>query len=134
VISDSTSRLVTNMMRGVVEEEGGTGRLASIAGFSVAGKTGTAQKYDPKTRSYSERIATFTGVLPAERPRLAITVVIDEPQVRPAYGGVLAGPIFSEIGLKSINYLNSRGLIQLDPSTPQQPTSPLAKVPKSGEM
>jgi cell division protein FtsI (penicillin-binding protein 3) len=134
VISDSTSRLVTNMMRGVVEEEGGTGRLASIAGFSVAGKTGTAQKYDPKTRSYSERIATFTGVLPAERPRLAITVVIDEPQVRPAYGGILAGPVFSEIGLKSINYLNSRGLIQLDPSTPQQPTGPLAKVPKSGEM
>ncbi|MFZ9519169.1 MAG: peptidoglycan D,D-transpeptidase FtsI family protein [Silvanigrellaceae bacterium] len=134
VISESTSQLVTNMMRGVVEEEGGTGRLASIAGIAVAGKTGTAQKYDPKTRSYSERIATFTGVLPADHPRLAITVVIDEPQVRPAYGGVLAGPVFSDIGHKAINYLNSRGLIQLDPTTPSQQDNSLAKLPKRGEM
>jgi len=134
VISEDTSRLVTQMMRGVVEEEGGTGRLASIAGFSVAGKTGTAQKYDPKTRSYSERIATFTGVLPADQPQLAITVVIDEPQVRPAYGGILAGPIFSEVGQKAINYLNSRGLIRLDPSMPQPASENLAKnVPTEGK-
>lgn len=124
VISEETSRMVTEMMRGVVEEEGGTGRLASIAGLSVAGKTGTAQKFDPKTRSYSERIATFTGVVPADKPRLAISVVIDEAQVRPAYGGVLAGPVFADIGQKAINYLNSRGLIQLDSNTIQaQPDS-----------
>jgi cell division protein FtsI (penicillin-binding protein 3) len=132
VISPETSRLVTDMMRGVVEEEGGTGRLASISGFSVAGKTGTAQKYDPKTRSYSERIATFTGVVPADQPRLAITVVIDEPQVRPAYGGLLAGPVFSEIGQKAINYLNSRGEIQLESTvTPERPV-PMAKQMPSG--
>ena len=124
--------MVTEMMRGVVEEEGGTGRLASISGLSVAGKTGTAQKYDPKTRSYSERIATFTGVVPADKPRLAITVVIDEPQVRPAYGGVLAGPVFSEIGQKAINYLNSRGLIQLDSSAPLAEPGPLAKRGSEG--
>jgi cell division protein FtsI (penicillin-binding protein 3) len=132
VISEETSRLVTQMMRGVVEEEGGTGRLASISGFSVAGKTGTAQKYDPKTRSYSERIATFTGVLPAEKPQLAITIVIDEPQVRPAYGGVLAGPVFSEIGQKAINYLNSRGLIQLEPSHTDEKVEPLAQRNPAG--
>lgn len=132
VISEETSRMVTEMMRGVVEEEGGTGRLASISGLSVAGKTGTAQKYDPKTRSYSERIATFTGVVPADKPRLAITVVIDEPQVRPAYGGVLAGPVFSEIGQKAINYLNSRGLIQLDSSAPLAEPGPLAKRGSEG--
>ncbi|NBO37180.1 penicillin-binding protein 2 [bacterium] len=127
VISAETSRTITDMMRGVVEEEGGTGRLASISGLSVAGKTGTAQKYDPKTRQYSERISTFTGVVPADQPRLAITVVIDEPQVRPAYGGVLAGPVFSEIGQKAINYLNSRGLIRLDPTVSQEIPGPLAK-------
>ncbi len=133
VISEETSRMVTDMMRGVVEEEGGTGRLASISGLTVAGKTGTAQKFDPKTRSYSERIAAFTGVVPAEKPRLAITVVIDEPQVRPAYGGVLAGPVFSEIGQKAINYLNSRGLIQLDTTQLPAPTSPMAKRTGNGE-
>ncbi len=133
VISEETSRMVTDMMRGVVEEEGGTGRLASISGLTVAGKTGTAQKYDPKTRSYSERIAAFTGVVPAEKPRLAITVVIDEPQVRPAYGGVLAGPVFSEIGQKAINYLNSRGLIQLDSAQIPPPILPMAKRTGTGE-
>jgi cell division protein FtsI (penicillin-binding protein 3) len=132
VISEETSRLVTQMMRGVVEEEGGTGRLASISGLSVAGKTGTAQKFDPKTRSYSERIATFTGVLPAEKPQLAITIVIDEPQVRPAYGGVLAGPVFSEIGQKAINYMNSRGLIQLEPTRTESAVQPLAKRQPAG--
>lgn len=133
VISEETSHMVTNMMRGVVDDEGGTGRLASISGIPVAGKTGTAQKYDPKTKSYSERIAAFTGVLPADEPRLAITVVIDEPQVRPAYGGLLAGPVFSDVGQKAINYLNARGLIQLDPSV-QQTSEPLAKiVPSTGE-
>jgi cell division protein FtsI (penicillin-binding protein 3) len=127
VISQDTSRLVTQMMRGVVEEEGGTGRLASISGFTVAGKTGTAQKYDPKTKSYSERISTFTGVLPAEQPRLAITIVIDEPQVRPAYGGILAGPVFSEVGQKAINYMNSRGIIHLDSAALQDAPGQLAK-------
>lgn len=127
VISEETSRMVTEMMRGVVEDEGGTGRLASISGLSVAGKTGTAQKFDPRTRSYSERIATFTGVVPAEKPRLAISVVIDEPQVRPAYGGLLAGPVFAEIGQKAINYMNSRGLIQLDSTFVLPEPEPMAR-------
>jgi cell division protein FtsI (penicillin-binding protein 3) len=109
VISPKTSRLVTAMMSTVVEEEGGTGRRAAIPGLTVAGKTGTAEKYMQATKSYSERIASFTGVVPAEAPKLAITVVLDEPQVRPAYGGTLAGPVFSEIGQKTIHYLNSVG-------------------------
>lgn len=127
VLSPQTARLVTKMMTTVVEEDDGTGQLAAIPGISVAGKTGTAQKYDPKTRSYSERIAAFTGIIPANRPKLAITVVIDEPQVRPAYGGLLAGPVFSEIGHKSINYLNSQGLIQLDSESKNILKSPLAE-------
>lgn len=127
VLSPKTARLVTKMMTKVVDEEDGTGQLAAIPGIPVAGKTGTAQKYDPKTRSYSERIAAFTGVVPADRPKLAITVVIDEPQVRPAYGGLLAGPVFSEIGRKSIFYLNSQGQIQLNPIDGGPLKSPLSQ-------
>lgn len=127
VLSSQTARLVTKMMTTVVEEEDGTGQLAAIPGIQVAGKTGTAQKYDPKTKSYSERIAAFTGIVPANHPKLAITVVIDEPQVRPAYGGLLAGPVFSEIGQKSINYLNSQGLIQLDSGSQNLLKSPMAE-------
>lgn len=121
VISPKTSRLVTSMMSTVVEEEGGTGRRAAVPGITVAGKTGTAEKFMQATKSYSERIASFTGVLPAEAPKLAITVVIDEPQVRPAYGGLLAGPVFSEIGQKTIHYLNSVGELAIHGAEEKNP-------------
>ena len=114
-ISQKTSRIITQMMTTVVEEEGGTGRHASIPGVTVAGKTGTSQKFSQATRSYSERIASFIGVFPAESPRIAITVVIDEPQVRPAYGGLLAGPVFAQIGEKVVRYLNSQGVLAISP-------------------
>lgn len=113
-ISSQTSRVITEMMKSVVEEDGGTGKKASVPGVNVAGKTGTAQKFNSVTKSYSERISSFVGVLPAERPKLAITVVIDEPKVRPAYGGLLAGPVFSEIGSKTIQYLNALGVLAID--------------------
>jgi cell division protein FtsI (penicillin-binding protein 3) len=122
-ISQATSRMVTEMMATVVEEEGGTGKRASIPGVTVAGKTGTAQKFKTETNSYSERIASFVGVVPAEKPKLAITVVIDEPQVRPAYGGLLAGPVFSEIGSKTLRYLNSQGLVNI--TFPEETPAPL---------
>lgn len=108
-VSPEVSRIILDAMKTVLEE-GGTGTRAVVADATVAGKTGTAQKYDPKTRSYSERTASFVGVVPAHAPKLAITVVIDEPQVRPAYGGVLAGPVFAEIGTKTLQYLNANGL------------------------
>ncbi len=113
-IKPETSRIITQMMSSVVEEEGGTGGRARIPGVSVAGKTGTAQKFSQVTKSYSERIASFVGVLPAEKPKLAIAVVIDEPKVRPAYGGTLAGPVFANVGSKTIKYLNSLGKLAFD--------------------
>jgi cell division protein FtsI (penicillin-binding protein 3) len=101
-------------LEGVGVVERGTGQKAKIAGVRVAGKTGTAQKFSQATKSYSDRIASFVGVLPAERPKLAITVVIDEPAVRPAYGGTLAGPVFANVGSKTIKYLNSLGKLAFD--------------------
>lgn len=105
VISPETARIVARMMEGVAAE-GGTGTNASVEGYRVAGKTGTAQKVDPVTRGYSltKRTASFIGFIPADRPRLTILVMIDEPKTSP-YGGVVAAPAFSAIALQSLCYL-----------------------------
>lgn len=105
VISEDTARKVARMMEGVTTN-GGTGLNAAVDGFRVAGKTGTAQKVDPVTRGYSatKRTASFIGFIPADKPRLTILVVIDEPKTSP-YGGVVAAPAFRGIALNSLCYL-----------------------------
>ena len=103
------------MMESVVEEEGGTGSPARIPGVLVSGKTGTAQIWSSKEHSYSGRTAVFEGVIPSDDPKLAIVVVIDEAGIRPAYGGPLAGPVFAEIGKKTVQYLNSQGIFDVKP-------------------
>lgn len=105
VISADTSAKVTKMMEGVTTD-GGTGLNAAVEGFRVAGKTGTAQKVDPVTRGYSatKRTASFIGFIPADKPKLTILVVIDEPKTSP-YGGVVAAPAFHGIALNSLAYL-----------------------------
>lgn len=114
-ISNDTSKKIAKMMESVVEEEGGTGSPARIPGLLVAGKTGTAQIWSQKDHSYSGRTAVFEGVIPSDNPKLAIVVVIDEAGVRPAYGGPLAGPVFAEIGKKTVQYLNSKGIFNVIP-------------------
>src|SRR5262249_56401126 len=65
--------------------------------FTVAGKTGTAQKVDPRTRAYSsKRIGSFVGFVPADHPRAVILVLIDEPTTS-SYGGIVAAPVFRNI-------------------------------------
>ncbi|BDV44465.1 penicillin-binding protein [Geotalea uraniireducens] len=105
VVSAETAKIVTRMMEGVAAE-GGTGTNAAVDGYLVAGKTGTAQKVDPVTHSYSlnKRTASFIGFVPANHPRLTIMVVVDEPKTSP-YGGVVAAPAFSSIALQSLCYL-----------------------------
>jgi cell division protein FtsI (penicillin-binding protein 3) len=105
VISERTAMRVAKVLQGVVDEKG-TGARAAIAGFTVAGKTGTAQKVDPKTRSYSQTkyVAGFVGFAPAVGPRLLILVVVDEPRGS-SYGGVVAAPVFREVGRWSLNHL-----------------------------
>ena len=63
-------------------------------------------------------IASFIGVFPAESPKFAITVVIDEPKVRPAYGGLLAGPAFAEMAQGVLDYYGSLGQIEILSSQP----------------
>jgi len=105
VLSPRTASRVSRILEGVVSEEG-TGLRAAIRGFRAAGKTGTAQKVDPETRKYSMKrfVATFVGFVPVDKPRLVILVVVDEPKGMP-YGGVVAAPVFREVGLWSLNYL-----------------------------
>ncbi len=104
VVSPETAHTVTKILEGVVTD--GTGGKAAIPGFRVAGKTGTAQKIDPRTGSYSVSrfVTSFAGYVPADNPRLAMIVVIDEPQ-GDAWGGTVAAPVFSRVGEQVLSYL-----------------------------
>ncbi len=98
VVSKKTSDLVTTMLESVVAH--GTGIKAQITGYSVAGKTGTAQKPNEKTRGYQTDayVASFAGFFPSQNPRLAIIAVLDEPKTS-IYGGAVAAPLFAEAAL-----------------------------------
>jgi cell division protein FtsI (penicillin-binding protein 3) len=103
-ISADTARALNEILEGAITK--GTGARAAVPGFRVAGKTGTAQKIDPKTGAYSATlsVASFVGYLPAEQPRLTILVVIDEPQGE-AWGGVVAAPVFRKVAEQALPYL-----------------------------
>ncbi len=105
VVSPETARSVTTILEGVVMH--GTGAKAAIPGFRVAGKTGTAQQIDPKTHRYSNSrfVTSFVGYVPADRPRLAMIVIIDAPQDKTASGGSVAAPVFSSVGEQVLSYL-----------------------------
>jgi cell division protein FtsI (penicillin-binding protein 3) len=104
VVSPTTARTLATMMEGVVTS--GTGTKAAIPGFRVAGKTGTAQKVDPRTGAYSNALSvgSFVGFVPADAPRVAMIIVIDEPQGE-AWGGVVAAPVFRRVGEQVLTYL-----------------------------
>ena len=106
MLSEETSRQMINILKSVVKT-GGTGANAAIPGFEVAGKTGTAQKIDPATQTYSKTkyLASFIGFVPADAPRLAILVMIDEPQ-KSYWGGEVAAPVFQKIARKTLRYLH----------------------------
>lgn len=96
VVTAETARALRGMLEGVTLN--GTAKLAQLNGYSAAGKTGTAQKIDPKTRTYShtKHVASFVGFAPVENPAVVIVVVIDEP-AGAYHGGDVAAPVFREI-------------------------------------
>lgn len=104
VISPETAQTLTSIFTEVVAR--GTGRAAALPGYPVAGKTGTAQKLDRQTGTYSSTkvVASFVGYVPAENPRLAILVLIDEPGGI-AWGGTVAAPVFREVAQEALSYL-----------------------------
>ena len=103
VISPATAQEMLAIMQ-TVTKPGGTAKEAVPPGFAVAGKTGTAQKLVGRSYSHNKYEALFMGLIPAEKPALAIAVIIDEPKGA-IYGGVVAAPIFREIAAQSLRFL-----------------------------
>jgi cell division protein FtsI/penicillin-binding protein 2 len=101
VLSETVSAQMMAMLRDVVSAEGGTGALAAVPGYTVAGKTGTAAKPIPGGYSTSRYVASFVGVVPAKNPRLVVLVSVDEPRGA-IWGGVVAAPAFAEIARSSL--------------------------------
>lgn len=105
VLSVATAKSVSKMLEGVLAA-GGTASEAAIPGYTLAGKTGTAQKPDPVNGGYSESkyVASFIGFAPARNPRLLVAVMADEPKGA-IFGGVVAAPAFQKILSFALPYL-----------------------------
>jgi cell division protein FtsI (penicillin-binding protein 3) len=102
MLLQQTAAQLTAILVGVVER--GTGKQAALEGYTVAGKTGTAQKTE--TGGYSRRklLASFVGYVPAEAPELVILAMIDEPQ-KDRWGGTAAAPMFKRVAQQALHYL-----------------------------
>jgi len=105
VVSSSVSEAINSMLEKVVN--GGGGKRAMVAGYSIAGKTGTAQKYANGAIAEGQYVASFIGYAPAEKPKYTVLVVIDEPKGA-YYGGVVSAPVAGSIFEKifEINGIN----------------------------
>ena len=129
VVSKKSTEQVRSALMEVVSKRG-TARLAQVLGYKVAGKTGTAQKYDPVTHLpyHDKHVCSFVGYMPAEDPAFVVLVLIDEAQTKREQdvGGMVAAPVFSRIGERAARYLG------LTP-TPEEPEgSIVAKGSKDG--
>ncbi len=105
VVDPSTARRLTKLFVRVVNR--GTGRAAAVEGYTVAGKTGTAQKFDRKAGRYAPDrfVASFIGFAPAKSPAFAMLVLVDEPRGT-AYGGTVAAPVLSRAARQILHYLD----------------------------
>ena len=98
IISTKVDHQMVNMLKGVLDPAaGGTGVRAQIPGYTVAGKTGTAQKPIPGGYSTTDYVASFVGFFPADDPQVEVMVVVDSPRGN-IFGGVVAAPAFQQIG------------------------------------
>lgn len=105
VISTMSAAEMRKMMEGVVEH--GTGIPAQLNGYSAAGKTGTAEKIDPLTHTYSKTkyVASFVGFAPVNEPAVTIAVVMDSPDYKYHYGTAASAPVFHELAQQILEYL-----------------------------
>src|SRR5438552_4616727 len=112
VLSSFTAAEMKQMMQGVVLH--GTGKKAILEGYSSAGKTGTAQKVDPATGTYSRTkyIASFEGFAPVNNPAVTIAVILDSP-VGGHHGGQVGGPVFQRIAQQVLEYLHTTHDVEL---------------------
>ena len=104
IVSPAVNRELKSMLTNVVDEHGATGTEAAIPGYSVAGKTGTAQLPGPNGYTTGQYVASFVGMVPVKQPRLLVLVVVDEPRGG-IYGGQVAAPAFAQIAKFDLQYL-----------------------------
>jgi cell division protein FtsI/penicillin-binding protein 2 len=105
VVSPAVDRALKTMLTGVVDEHGATGNEAQIAGYTVAGKTGTAQIPGPHGYTTGKYVASFVGMVPVKSPRLLVLVSVEQPHGQ-IYGGVVAAPAFAQIAKFDLQYLS----------------------------
>jgi len=125
VIRPETAAMMRKMLEDVVLE--GTGKLARLDGYTVAGKTGTAQKIDPATGRYSTHdfIASFLGFAPVNSPAVTVLVVLDSP-AGVHFGGDVAAPVFREVVQQTLSYLH------VPPDIPVTPPGETASAGRPG--
>ncbi|HZL43647.1 MAG TPA: penicillin-binding protein 2, partial [Verrucomicrobiae bacterium] len=105
-ITESTAKLMVEALKTVVSPEG-TAPKAALDHYTVAGKTGTAQKVEGGTYAHGKYFSTFIGFFPADDPQLCVAIFMDEPK-EGYYGGAVAGPVFKQIAARAAGYLNIR--------------------------
>ncbi|WP_301361771.1 peptidoglycan D,D-transpeptidase FtsI family protein [Stutzerimonas nitrititolerans] len=107
IIDKDISATVLQMLRAVVEEDGGGGSRARVPGYHVHGKSGTAKKVSG-TGGYTKDAyrSSFAGVAPLSNPRIAVVVVVDEPSEGGYYGGLVAAPVFGKVTARALRLLN----------------------------
>jgi stage V sporulation protein D (sporulation-specific penicillin-binding protein) len=125
VFGDATTRILREMLTAVVDS--GTARAARVPGLAIAGKTGTAQKYDAAAGTYGKGmyLSSFAGFVPANDPCLVGVIVIDEPRGKHYYGGEIAAPVFREV----VSDLRRLPHSPLDPGLSQVASRPPAPAP-----
>jgi cell division protein FtsI (penicillin-binding protein 3) len=121
VISDQTAVDVRHMLETVVQD-GGTAPQAAVAGYRVAGKTGTVKKLGRNGYSDDRYLAVFAGMAPASDPRLVMVVMVNEPRGTEYYGGQVAGPVFARVMGEALRLMN------IEPDGLQQPQMRLAQL------
>lgn len=130
VISTMTAAEMRKMMEGIVLY--GTGKTAALNGYSSAGKTGTAQKIDVATHTYSKTkyVASFAGFAPVNNPAISVTVVIDSPTTGGSYyGTAVSGPVFRDVAQQVLEYLGVRHDTELQSTPPPPPAKDLVEAP-----
>jgi cell division protein FtsI (penicillin-binding protein 3) len=127
VLPEQVTRDVVRMMESVVTQ--GSGRKASVAGYRIAGKTGTAWKASAGGYITDRYVSVFAGVAPASEPRIATVVVIDEPSVGGYYGGDVAAPVFADVVGGALRLLAVAPDAPLDAPVDQIPDSAPQREP-----
>lgn len=122
VVSEAAARQMVEALKTVVQA-GGTAVKAAMTNYTVAGKTGTAQKVEGGQYVHGKYVASFIGFFPADNPELCISVIMDEPK-EGYYGGAVAGPVFRQIAERAASYLN----IQPDIEDKQPRTEAVAQT------